>query len=95
MRCAGVPEKYITGKETSDYEKFVKWAEVIGKSIGNPLYHWSHLELRRFFGYKGTLSARTADEVWNLCNRKLQSPGYSVRGVSYENARRYFHFATR
>ena len=61
----------------------------------NPLYHWSHLELRRFFGYKGTLSARTADEVWNLCNRKLQSPGYSVRGVSYENARRYFHFATR
>lgn len=43
MRCAGVPEKYITGKETSDYEKFVKWAEVIGKSIGNPLYHWSHL----------------------------------------------------
>lgn len=95
MRCAGVPEKYITGKETSDYEKFVKWAEVIGKSIGNPLYHWSHLELRRFFGYKGTLSARTADEVWNLCNRKLQSPGYSVRGVSYQNARRYFHFATR
>lgn len=81
MRCAGVPEKYITGKETSDYEKFVKWAEVIGKSIGNPLYHWSHLELRRFFGYKGTLSARTADEVWNLCNRKLQSPGYSVRGL--------------
>ena len=81
MRCAGVPEKYITGKETSDYEKFVKWAEVIGKSIGNPLYHWSHLELRRFFGYEGTLSARTADEVWNLCNRKLQSPGYSVRGL--------------
>lgn len=77
----GRAEKYITGKETSDYEKFVKWAEVIGKSIGNPLYHWSHLELRRFFGYEGTLSARTADEVCNLCNRKLQSPGCSVRGL--------------
>ena len=81
MRCAGVPEKYITGKETSDYEKFCKWAEVIGKGIGNPLYHWSHLELRNYFGYQGALSAKTADEVWNLCNEKLQSEGYSARGL--------------
>lgn len=81
MRSAGVPEKYITGKETSDYEKFCKWAEVIGKGIGNPLYHWSHLELRNFFGYQGALSAKTADEVWNLCNEKLRSAGYSVRGL--------------
>jgi len=81
MRCAGVPEKYITGKETSDYEKFCKWAEVIGKGIGNPLYHWSHLELRNYFGYQGALSAKTADEVWNLCNEKLQSAGYSARGL--------------
>ena len=81
MRSAGIPEKYITGKETSDYEKFCKWAEVIGKGIGNPLYHWSHLELRNYFGYQGTLSAKTADEVWNLCNEKLQSAGYSVRGL--------------
>ena len=48
MRCAGVDEKYITG-DASDYEKFCKWAEVLGKAIGNPLYHWSHLELQRFF----------------------------------------------
>ena len=81
MRCAGVPEKYITGKETTDYEKFCKWAEVIGKGIGNPLYHWSHLELRAYFGYQGALSAKTADEVWNLCNEKLQSEGYSARGL--------------
>ena len=81
MRCAGVPEKYITGTETTDYEKFVKWAEVIGKAIGNPLYHWSHLELRAYFGYQGALSAKTADEVWKLTCEKLQSPGYSARGL--------------
>ena len=81
MRCAGIPEKYITGTETTDYEKFCKWAEIVGKGIGNPLYHWSHLELRAFFGYQGTLSAKTADEVWNLCNAKLQSAEYSVRNL--------------
>jgi len=81
MRCAGVPEKYITGKDTTDYEKFCKWAEVIGKAIGNPLYHWSHLELRNYFGYQGALSAKTADEVWNLCKEKLQSEGYTARGL--------------
>ncbi len=80
MRCAGVDEKYITG-DASDYEKFCKWAEVVGKAIGNPLYHWSHLELQRFFGYNGALSAKTADEVWNIANAKLQSAGYSVRGL--------------
>ena len=80
MRCAGVDEKYITG-DASDYEKFCKWAEVVGKAIGNPLYHWSHLELQRFFGYEGALSAKTADEVWNLANARLQSAGYSVRGL--------------
>ncbi len=80
MRCAGVDEYYITGG-ASDYEKFCKWAEVVGKAIGNPLYHWSHLELQRFFGYYGALSAKTADEVWNTVNAKLQSPGYSCRGL--------------
>ena len=62
MRCAGVDEKYITG-DASDYEKFCKWAEVVGKAIGNPLYHWSHLELQRFFGYEGALSYQNADRV--------------------------------
>ena len=80
MRCAGVEERYITG-DASDYEKFCKWAEVVGKGIGNPLYHWTHLELQRFFGYDGVLNAKTADEVWNLCNEKLQQPGYSARGL--------------
>ena len=80
MRSAGVPEKYITG-DADDHEKFLKWAEVLGKAIGNPLYHWSHLELRRFFGYEGILNKNTAEEVWNLANEKLHSAGYSVRGL--------------
>ena len=80
MRCAGVDEKYITG-DASDYEKFQKWAEVVGKAIGNPLYHWSHLELQRFFGWHGALSKKTADEVWKIANERLQEPGFSARGL--------------
>ena len=62
MRSCGVDEKYITG-DASDYEKFCKWAECIGKAIGNPLFHWSHLELQKYFGYNGYLNKNTADEV--------------------------------
>lgn len=80
MRCAGVEEKYITG-DADDHEKFLAWASVLGKSAGNPLYHWSHLELRRFFGYKGILNSSTAEKVWTLCNEKLQQEGMSVRGL--------------
>lgn len=54
MRAAGVEEKYITG-DAPDREKFQKYAEVLSRAIGNPLYHWSHLELQRFFGWKGVL----------------------------------------
>ena len=80
MRSAGVPEKYITG-DASDYEKFQKYAEVLGKAIGNPLHHWSHLELRRFFGYDGILNGETAPQVWEIANAKLRSEGYSARGL--------------
>lgn len=80
MRSCGVEEKYITG-DASDKEKFMKWAECLGKAIGNPLYHWSHLELQRYFGYKGALSKKTAEEVWNLCNEKLSQPSMSVRNI--------------
>lgn len=54
------------------WEKFQKWAETLALAIGNPLYHWSHLELQRYFGYTGVLNGDTAEEVWNLCNAKLQ-----------------------
>ncbi len=72
MRSNGVEEKYITG-DASDREKFQKWAETLEMAIGNPLYHWSHLELQRFFGYEGWLNGDAAEEVWNLCNEKLQN----------------------
>ncbi len=80
MRSCGVDEHFITG-DASDKEKFFKWAEVLGKAIGNPLYHWSHLELQRYFGYHGTLNKNTAEEVWNLCNAKLAEPSMSVRNL--------------
>ena len=72
MRSAGVDERFITG-DAADREKFQKWAETIALSIGNPLYHWSHLELKNYFGYTGALNGDTAEEVWNLCNEKLQA----------------------
>lgn len=81
MRSNGVDEKYVTGDGT-DREKFQAWAETMPKLIGNPLYHWSHLELRRYFGYEGYLNGDTAEEVWNLCNEKLQNdPKLTVRGL--------------
>lgn len=80
MRANGVPEYYITG-EAPDREKFQKWAQTLEKAIGNPLYHWSHLELRRYFGYEGVLNSETAQEVWELCNEKLASPDMSARNL--------------
>lgn len=80
MRANGVDETYITG-DAPDREKFQKWAETLELAIGNPLYHWSHLELRRYFGYEGVLNEDTAQEVWELCNQKLQEPGMSARSL--------------
>lgn len=80
MRSCGVEEKYITGS-ASDYEKFLAWAECLGKAIGNPLFHWSHLELQRYFDYHGVLNKKTAEEVWNFCNEKLAQPDMSVRNL--------------
>lgn len=80
MRSCGVEERYITG-DASDKEKFMKWAECLGKAIGNPLYHWSHLELKAYFDFNGALSAKNAEEVWELCNKKLADPSMSVRNI--------------
>lgn len=80
MRSCGVEERYITG-DASDKEKFLKWAECLGKAIGNPLFHWSHLELQRYFDYHGVLNKKTAEDVWNLCNKKLEDPSMSVRNL--------------
>lgn len=71
MRSNGVEERYITG-DASDREKFQKWAETLEMAVGNPLYHWSHLELQRYFGYDGILNGETAEEVWQQCNGRIK-----------------------
>ncbi len=80
MRTNGIDEKFITG-DASDYEKFEKWAATLQKAIGNPLYHWSHLELQRYFNYDKPLSPATAEEVWDVCNKKLADPSMTVRNI--------------
>ncbi|MBI9015221.1 MAG: glucuronate isomerase [Clostridiales bacterium] len=82
MRWYGVEEKYITG-EASDYEKFEKWAEVISYSIGNPVYMWSHMELKKYFGINYPLNKSNAREVWDEVNKKLASK--SVRDMILES----------
>lgn len=81
IRSNGVEEKDITGKESSDREKFQKYAEALPRAIGNPLYHWSHLELQRFFDVSTPLSGETAEEIWNTCNAKLQEDSMRVRSL--------------
>lgn len=80
LRSNGVDERYITG-DAPDREKFQKFAQTLPRCIGNPMYHWCHLELKNYFGYEGTLNAETAEEVWNLCNAKLQQPEFSARNL--------------
>lgn len=80
MRSCGIEERYITG-DASDYEKFCKYAETLEYAIGNPLYHWSHMELKKYFGFDGVLNRRTADEVWNLSCRVLREEQLSVRQI--------------
>ncbi len=70
MRIAGVPEAFITGNAT-DEEKFMAWAETMPKLIGNPLYHWTHLELQRYFDIDEPLSPKSAADIWNECNRQI------------------------
>jgi glucuronate isomerase len=81
MRTNGVDEKFITGKETSDWEKFEKWAETVPYTMRNPLYHWTHLELKTAFGIEKLLSPKTAREIYDACNEKLNSPEYSARNL--------------
>lgn len=80
IRSNGVPENEITGN-ADDYTKFLRFAEMLPRAIGNPMYHWNHLELKRYFDYDGILSAKTAQEVWNLCNEKLQSDDMSACNI--------------
>lgn len=80
MRANGVDEYYITGA-ASDWEKFEKWAETVPYTLRNPLYHWTHLELQRYFDIHEVLSSANAKKIYDECNAKLQTKEYSVQGL--------------
>ena len=81
MRTNGVDERFCTGKDTTDWEKFEKWAETVPYTFRNPLYHWTHLELKTAFGINKILNPQTAREIYDECNEKLSQPEYSARGM--------------
>lgn len=81
MRTAGIEEHLITGT-ACDYDKFMAWAKTVPQTLGNPLYHWTHLELRRPFGIKNTLfNPQTAQKIWYQCNELLSTPEFTARGI--------------
>jgi glucuronate isomerase len=80
MRANGVNEQYITGKK-SDWEKFQQWSATVPYTLRNPLYHWTHLELKRYFQIDKILNPHSAKEIFEACNQKLQTPEYSVRNL--------------
>lgn len=80
MRALGIEEKYITGN-SSDEEKFQKWAETIPYTMRNPLYHWTHLELQRYFGITDLLTEKNAKKIYNQCNSLLATQAYSTRNL--------------
>jgi glucuronate isomerase len=80
MRALGISEKYITG-DASDWEKFEKWSYAVPFTMRNPLYHWTHLELLRYFDIHETLHQNNAKEIFEQTNRQLQSPDYSTQGL--------------
>lgn len=81
MRTNGVDESYITGAETTDWQKFEKWAETVPYTMRNPLYHWTHLELKTAFGVNKLLNPSTAKEIYDHCSAMLQTPERTARGL--------------
>jgi glucuronate isomerase len=80
MRTNGVDESFITGKK-DDFQKFMKWAETVPQTLRNPLYHWTHLELKRYFRVDSLLNPQTAKGIYEDTSAKLQSKEYSVRNL--------------
>ena len=80
MRANGVSEELITGNG-DPYQKFLAYADTIQNSLGNPLYHWTHLELKRYFGIDEVLKPESAERIWNACNEKLRDPAFSARNL--------------
>jgi glucuronate isomerase len=80
MRINGVDESFITG-DKNDWDKFLKWAETVPYTLRNPLYHWTHLELQRYFGVDELLTGNSAREIYEFCNQQLQLPEFRVLGL--------------
>ncbi len=80
MRTNGIPENEITG-DVSDWDKFNNWAKTVPYTLRNPLYHWTHLELKKPFGVETLLDGDSAKEIWDTCNAKLQTPEFSCKGL--------------
>lgn len=80
MRANGIDEKYITG-ESSDKEKFLKWAVTVPYTMRNPLYHWTHLELQRYFGIRELLDAKSAEAIFSKTNHALSTKEFSVKSL--------------
>jgi glucuronate isomerase len=80
MRANGAPERLITG-DASPYEKFLAWARTVPQTIRNPLYHWTHLELKRYFGIGELLNEKTAPKIWARANAQLARPEFSAQGI--------------
>ncbi len=80
MRANGVPERYITG-DADDWSKFLKWAETVPYTLRNPLYHWTHMELKSAFGITETLNPSSARRIYDACNERLADPAMSARGL--------------
>ncbi len=80
VRACGFDEKYVTGG-VDDYERFRAWASTMPSLIGNPLYHWTHLELKKYFGITQPLSEKSCDEIWEKCNSVITSGNFRVRDI--------------
>jgi glucuronate isomerase len=80
MRANGVGEEEVTGR-APDHRSFLAWARTVPALVGNPLYHWTHLELRRYFGIEEILCERSAERVWEACNEKIAGPDFGARAL--------------
>jgi glucuronate isomerase len=80
MRTNGVAESFVTGNR-SDFEKFEKWAETVPYTLRNPLYHWTHIELQRYFNIHELLNPESAKKIYDTCTQKLQTPEYSIKNL--------------
>lgn len=80
LRANGISEEYITGNK-NDKEKFKKWSKTVPHLVGNPLFHWTYLELKRCFGITDILNIRNADKIWEACNQEIQKKSFSARGI--------------